>query len=279
MSEQKPNRNWELFKAKADNIRIRTTFALDDAIKEIQYRTVIPPEKHKVSSGLAEAFGGESLTFLKDNLTAKLNPLHPSKDQIRLFQHVIDSADSNDLLLKETRGRLYTGDRPMITKHYEALSRFENTGDPIDRIMDLQRSQESNLTVRWGVEDPFPHGFAVFGRVGMNFSVSLNFITFPEKPLTAEAAQQVLKIPEKQSGFTQHVALFNKGERIIIDREGVFEGDNVKMTDQYYLIGAFDGEGTNRTFWIYGSNRDEHDRMSVSPRVELKSLADQKAEM
>lgn len=134
MSEQKPNRNWELFKAKADNIRIRTTFALDDAIKEIQYRTVIPPEKHKVSSGLAEAFGGESLTFLKDNLTAKLNPLHPSKDQIRLFQHVIDSADSNDLLLKETRGRLYTGDRPMITKHYEALSRFENTGDPIDRI-------------------------------------------------------------------------------------------------------------------------------------------------
>ena len=58
--------------------------------------------------------------------------------------------------------------------------------------------------------------------------------------------------------------LFNKGERIIIDREGVFEGDNVKMTDQYYLIGAFDGEGTNRTFWIYGSNRDEHDRMSVS---------------
>lgn len=263
MSEKRPNRNWELFKA---------------AVKEIQYRTVVPPEKHKVSSGLAEAFGGEGLTFLKDNLTAKLSPLHPSKDQIRIFQHIIDSADSKDLLLKETRVRLHTGDRPMISKHYEALSRLENIDCPFGRTMDLQRSQASSLTVRWGVEDPFPHGFTAFGRVGMNFSVSLNFITFPEKPLTAEDAQKVLKIPEQQSGFTQHVALFNKGERIIIDKEGEFEGNNVKRTDQYYLIGAFDGEGTNRTYWVYGSNGERHDRISVSPRVELKSLAGQKAD-
>ena len=134
MSEEKGGPDWGLLKKKVDNIRIRARFALDRAVDQAKYHAVVSGERHKEASRLAEAFGGEALTFLEDNLTAKLSPLHPTKAQVRIFQYLMDSAEDGSLKLKSTGGKLYTGGRPFVIKHYEVGDRFEATGDLADRL-------------------------------------------------------------------------------------------------------------------------------------------------
>lgn len=274
MGEQR-GPDWDLLKAKADNVRIRTQFALDRTVHEAKYRTVVPGKEHKEASRLSEQFAGEALTFLRDNLTAKLQPLHPTKDQVRIFQYLMDSAYDGNLLLKNTQGRLDSKRRPYVVKHYEAGERFESTGDLADKLAELYQGKDVRMTVRWGVNEPFPHGFAVFGSMGMAMPKSIDFITFPKKPESVADVQEVMQVPEEQSGFTQQVGLYNDGERIIFNREGVYQGEDVALTDQYYLVGAFDGQDTGKTYWLYGSNGEIHDKMSVSPRVGVKQTATQ----
>ena len=276
MSERNHGPDWDLIKAKMDNVRIRVGFALDRAAHEVKYRAVVPNAEHKQAAKLAEAFVGEALTFLKDDLTAKLQPLHPTKEQVRIFQYLMESTDDGSLILKSTEGRLSSDNRPFVVKHYEAGNRFESTGDLADKLTEIYRGQDVRLIVRRGVHEPFPHGFAVFGSIGMTMPGNIDFIAFPDKPQSTEDVQKVMMIPEQQDGFTQRVGVYNKGERIIINREGVYQGEDVAMTDQYHLVGAFDGLDTGKTYWLYGSNSEIHDKMSVSKRVGVKNLAEQR---
>lgn len=278
MSERKQGPDWDLLKARVDHVKISARFALDRVVHELKYRTVVPNEKHKQASGLAEKFAGEGLTFLRDNLTAKLSPLHPTKDQVRIFQYLMDGVDDGSLALRSTEGRLNSDNRPFVVKHYEAGKRFESTGDLADKLTEIYQGKDIRLTVRWGVNEPFPHGFAVFGSIGMAMPRSIDFIAFPDKPQSTEDVQKVMMIPEKQSGFTQRVGVYNNGERIIINREGVYQGEDVALTDQYYLVGGFDGQDTGKTFWLYGSNGEIHNKMSSSQRAGAKNFAEQKAD-
>lgn len=278
MSERKQGPDWDLFKAEANWLKVKTKFALDRVAHELKYRAVVPNEKHKQASRLAEKFAGEGLTFLKDNLTAKLNPLHPTKDQVRIFQCLMDSVDDGSLVLKSTEGKLNSDNRPFVVKHYEAGKRFESTGDLADKLTEIYQGKDVRLIVRWGVNEPFPHGFAVFGSIGMAMPRSIDFIAFPGKPQSTEDVQKVMMIPEKQSGFTQRVGVYNNGGRIIINREGVYQGEDVALTDQYYLVGGFDGQDTGKTFWLYGSNGEIHNKISSSQRAGAKNFAEQEAD-
>lgn len=276
MSEWKRGPDWDLLKVEAEGLLIQTRFALDRAVHKVKYHAVVPDAEHQRTSKLAEAFAGEALTFLRDNPTAKLAPLRPTKDQVKIFQYLMDSVNDSSLKLESTEGRLNSDNRPFVVKHYEAGNRFKFTGDLADELTELYQGKDVRLTVRRGVNEPFPHGFSVFGSMGMAMPRSIDFIAFLDKPQNTEDVQRVMMIPEQQSGFTQQVGVYNNGERIIVNREGVYRGEDVAMTDQYYLVGAFDGQDTGKTYWLYGSNGEIHDKMSVSPRAGVQRFAEQR---
>ncbi|MBU2052147.1 hypothetical protein KKH13_02980 [Patescibacteria group bacterium] len=263
--------DWRLLKTRINYFRTRVELAIGNAKDEMEYRSVVSGEEHERASKLAEAFSGETLSFLADNLTVKLKPVNPSENQLRTFQFLMDSVDDGTLLLGKTGGRLGRQGQPMLFKHYEVSTYLEGDSPIHDAVNFLSKNQV-NLTVRWGVNEPFPHGLAVWGWRGISSVKSIDFITFPQQPFTAEDAQKTLQIPEKQSGFTQSVNVFNKGQRIIIDRNGLYKGEEVSMTDQYFLVGAFDGQETGRTYWLYGAN-EEQNRMTVKSKVEARELA------
>jgi len=73
-----------------------------------------------------------------------------------------------------------------------------------------------------------------------------------------------MSIPDIQSGFTYDVGLYNRGERIVINSTGIYKGKEVSMTDNYHFLGVYDGQDTDRTYWVYGSNEDRDYKMTVS---------------
>lgn len=269
MSEPQPpdNHNWDLMKARLDGFRIRARFAAESAVHEVKYRSATSNQEREQGSLMAEVFTGEAMNFLKDNLTAKLSSLHPTREQVGIFQYLMDNIDDGSLILKGTEGRMWSNNRPFVVKKYQAGERFGSGGDLGSSLTEMYGGKDVHLTTRWGVREPFPHGFAVFGSIGMAMPRSIDFMTLPQKAENPEEVRKLLGIEEQQSGFTQQVGVYNNGERIIINRDGVYQGKNVSMTDQYYLVGAFDGEGTQKTYWLYGSNGEIHDKMSVSQRV------------
>lgn len=268
--------DWRLIKAKIDYFKTMAGFAISDAKHNLEYRAMVPNEVHEQASHLAEAFAGEAMGFLNDNLTAKLKPVNPTNEQLQVFRFLMDSIDDHTLLLKETGGMVWRKTKPLVIKHYRAETDYEGVSI-LESAVKFLSKKSAFLTVRWGVNEPFPHGFAVFGDIGIKSPRSIDFMTFPEQPLTDQDAQRILQIPEKENGFTQSVKVFNKGQRIIVDRDGIYKGEQYLMTDQYFLVGAFDGQETGRTYWLYGSN-GENGRMTVKPKVEARDFAFQKSQ-
>lgn len=84
-------------------------------------------------------------------------------------------------------------------------------------------------------------------------------------------------IPAQQGGLPS-VGVYNNGERIIINKAGVHRGKDIAATDQYYLVGAFDGQDTGRTYWLYGCNSEINEKVTVSQRVGMKDYAKQESD-
>lgn len=271
MSERKRGPDWNLLQtemeAKMLAMRIRAGFALDRAVHGLKYRTEVSSAEHQRASRSAEAFAGEALTFLEGDLMAKLSPLYLTGDQVKIFQNLMDSIGDGSLSLKSTKGRLSGDNRPFVVKHYETGDRF---GDYV------------HLTVRWGVTEPSSHGFAVSGRTGMEEPDVIDFITFPQKPRTIKDVWGVMGISQEDEGGEglnlNQEGVYGDGRRIdLTSRSIMLRGQKIAITHQYYLVGAFDGQDTARTFWLYGNNSKIHDRMSVSQRAGAKNLAEQRA--
>lgn len=71
---------------------------IGNVVSDVKYRAIVPNGEHKQASGMVEAFAGEALSYLNDNLTVKLKPLHPSRSQVSLFQELMESVRNGSLV-------------------------------------------------------------------------------------------------------------------------------------------------------------------------------------
>ncbi len=244
--------NFRFSDPKLQLLYLKARFGTRHAIDELRYKSITTPEERKIGSNMAEAFTGEALDFLKDGMTGKLAPLHPTREQLGIFQFLMSSIDNESLGLVKTQGQIWADNRPFMVKEYRAKEDYGVFGKNVC------------LITRWGLCEPFPHGFAVFGNMGLASPRSIDFITLPMKASEAGEVRKVLGFPEKQNGFTQKIGVYGKGEYIMIEREGVLNGDDISMTERYYLVGAFDGMDTGKTYWLYGCNQETQSQISVS---------------
>ncbi|MEA3355233.1 MAG: hypothetical protein U9Q63_01975 [Patescibacteria group bacterium] len=185
----------------------------------------------------------------------------------------MDSVANGTLFLVSSEGVVDKKKGPFLTQHYKACADAE--GKSVHQKANLLNSKHVNMMVRWGVNEPFPCGLSIWGRVGIKPTQSINFITFPKQPLTAKDAQKTLQIPEVDGKSTQTVGVFNQGKRIIISRKGVYKGKKISMVNQFHLIGSFDGKETGRTYWMYGSN-GANNKTTVTPVVKAYGLVPNK---
>jgi len=262
MSEQNDFDNLDDIREKLERFKIKAEFAVQDIIHDTRFKTLVPANREKTTSLSAEAFAGEAMHFISKNLSKVLKPLNPTHEQISIFQHLLQSIDDGTLVLNKEKGKVDISNRPFIVKHYRTQD-----GDFI--------VNEARLTIRYGVEDPYPHGFTVVGSTSTSVQSSINFITFPKKPKSSTEVLKYLGDGLKKN-VTSSVQVFNKGERLIFDRVGFYRDEEIAVTDQYYLIGPFFGEGTNREYWLYGSNGEDHSKITTTQRAGVRDFAKQR---
>lgn len=266
---------FELAMAKLDNYRMRASRAVKDVIHENKFSKLVSDEQRELASAQAEAFAGETMNFFEENLTAKLKPIAPNKEQVKLFQFLLESIGNKNLVLEKTKGIVLdgsNGERAAITKKYVASDRKDDTGIIEDTLFNLYQKKHVVLHVVWGVDTDFPNKISIFGFVGTK-DPSMHFLTFPEKIENPEQAQKYLQQREVVNGFTSKIGVYGKGKRIVLNSEGKYQGKDVSTTEQFFLIGSFEGEGTERTYWIYGSNNDKKNRMTIKEGSSVKDLA------
>lgn len=268
MSEQHPNPQWELIKAKMDGLRLRARFAADGFIHDTKYKMIVPPEKQKEASTTAEVFAGEVMDFIKDNPSGKLKAVQPTREQLSLVYYLLDSVADGSLLLEKTEGRV-NNDRPYLVKVYRAGQPQEESGDLTSQLTELFTKKSATFVVRWDVNKGFPLGFTIFGDIGLSLPKTMDFLTLPQKAETPAQIEEHLGTNSKKC----KVGVYQNGERIIFNRETVYQGKEYSMTDQYYLVGAFDGEGTGKIYWVYGKNDDKHHKMTVREGVGVRQFA------
>lgn len=260
MSEQPSfNPKWELAKLKvagAISKVLRIPELPAKVNNQVNYKLLVSESEHQQELRKAEAFAGEVLDFFAQNTGTKLASLRPSGEQLRMFNFLLESVDQGSLIRKKTEIAVDWSRRPVIEMRYEN-SKGYISGEEHRFVI---------CGVTWGVKEPYPHRLTVSGIENLSSIDELSFIALPIKPKSSQEAQEVLKVREKTQGEVSKVDVFSHGDRITIDTEGSSNGKDYSATEQYFFIGAFDGEETGRTYWLYGSN-SAHNRYTESVRV------------
>lgn len=269
----KNNPKWDLMNARLDNFRLKVRFATEGFIHDTKFKAMVSKEEQVKASEMSEVFAGEVMGFIKENPSGILKPLQPTREQMGLVYFLLDSIEQEDLVLEETNGRIQkeTG-RSYLAKVYKT-SQNQGEDDFSSRVKDFFTKKEATLVIRYDVSTQSPVGFAMLGNMGMTSVKTMDFLVFPEKVETSGQVEDHLGIIKSKD---YSVGVYQKGERIVLDRSATHKGEEYNMTDQYYLVGAFDGEGSRKTYWIYGKNDDKHHKMSVRGRVGSQQFATQK---
>lgn len=237
--------NWEKLEFRLRKAVLATRFAAKDVIQEARYRSVVSLKEHARADVMAQAFGSEAMDFIRENPTGILKPVYPTHEQMQVFYNLFENIDQGRLILEKITGRIgVSTNKPYIVHEY---------------VADKPESKNVRLTTKWGVQDDFALGFSVFRKAQ---AISISFLILPGKAENSHKVGQIIGKGFKKKGIS--VGVFENGERIVFNREGVHKGKELAITDQFYLLGVFDGETTQKTYWVYGNNSVKHSRVSRS---------------
>lgn len=265
-SEQHPNYKWELIKSSANYLRTSAEFAAKDLIDDIKYKSLVNQNEHERASVITDVFTSEVLDFLKVNPSGKLKTLQPTKEQLAVVNILLNSVTEETLLLRRTMTGVYKK-KPFLAKIYDTKQPEEENIDIYSQVQHLLNIKKSSIAVRWDVRNEYPLGFDIYGEIGTTFPKRISFLVLPQKAETPE------QVKENLWNKDSNIGVYQDGERIIINNTFTYKGREHNTTDQYYLIDAFDGEGTNKTYWLYGSNEDKQHKISVREKIDIKEMA------
>lgn len=264
--EQHPNDKWEQIKLSADNLRFKAEFTARSLIDNIKYKSLVNSSEHENASVITDIFTSEVMDFLKVNPSGKLKTLQPTREQVEIINHLINSVTDETLLLKETMTGVYK-EKPFLVKIYDTRQPEQKNLDVHTQVQLLLNAKESTIAVRWGIKNEYPIGFDIYGNIGTTYPERICFLVLPQKAETPE------QVKENLMNKDSNIGVYQNGERIIINNTFMYKGREHNATDQYYLVGAFDGEGTKKTYWIYGSNEEKQQKVSVGEKSGVKEMS------
>ncbi len=243
-------------------------------IDNIRFQRRVPSEQREEAIREAREFISEAMDFLRKN-PDKLKPIRPDRTQMGLLYLLFESIEAGGLTLAYRNGKIREDNgRPCIIELYRAMSRSSERRQEL--VLHLEREVSLNVQVEIGEGDRrLPRRFSVYGRIGLDVTSGASFLGLPEKAESPEQVGNILGIGERED-FS--VGVYGNGERIVINSWSVDGKEEGKITEQYYLLGAFKGEKTGE-FWLYGCNQERDFRVSVKRREGAGQLAPQWVEV
>jgi hypothetical protein len=232
--------------------------------RELQYTALVPKEAREEASRNAQLFAGELLAFIKNNPTGLLAPLHLTFQQFQVVDYLLDSAENEALPLVKNRG-IKSGDREFHVATYQTND-WDYDGTFADRLNTVFHGRDITYATRWDHDSTIAPWAWISGRAGRT-DLGLEFIATDKKLETSDALHRIVGFEPKTKQSTTEIGLFQNGERLIINHEIAYKQEDVFVTEQYYLLGAFDGEDTNQTYWLYGNNHDKHYQQTSKEKV------------
>lgn len=274
---QKPDFNLRdklmLIKLRLEMLAIRQKINLISAAREVKYRMCVSPEKDSHAREMALAFAGEAIDFLGDNLSAKLSPINPTREQINLFNFFLRKFDDGVFCVNYFRGVDSIGN-PYLLIRLDAKEEFQ---DPILASLGLYSEFSGSFTVTWLVNRDYPFALGLTGLLpaGYGYTNGIDFLVMPEKPSDSTQIMSFLGLDERDKNKKITIGLYGRAERIVFNTETQLNREDISLTTQYFLLGSFEGTITNKTYWLYGSNKDRHQKKGVRPKVQVGELAPQ----
>lgn len=141
-------------------------------------------------------------------------------------------------------------------------------------ILESFREIHGQFGINWDTTKHFPISFSIDGRIGHKDSGKIKFLAFPEKPKNSDHLKEMGITPSTDSPDKYRYGVFGDGKRLSFDIGVKFQGKQVEVTDQYFLLGSFESV-TGRTYWIYGENEERHHKQNFSESLPVMSLAPQ----
>ncbi len=222
---------------------LKGKYTCERAIDDARFKYQVSEKEIQASLELASLFQGEALSMLQHVNPYTLQGLKLHPQQMHWIGILLETAKNNPPLTTTIQGKVDDTLGPYTSTQYRAYDQFSDT--------------RATLTTRFGISENFPHGFSVVGDSSIDRQGGLTFITFPEKPSSPAYVKEILKIPEPTDEWSRHIYLYNAGDRIFSVESCIDDREEISRTGNYYYVGSFHGEGTNRQYALYGSNNND----------------------
>lgn len=237
----------------ANSWNIRVNAGIDRLVNGIHFTLGTNPKERRHAFEQVEAFRSDVLRYLSDSdLSNMLLSMRASNSQIALAEFLIERHRHGRIKTVESIGRVSPSGIPYVAHHSEG-SLGEEDRHTLHSFLDAsQNYKHVNFIVRWGVRQPYAHGFGIFGELGSFVRGSLNFLTLP-KP--AESESQVLThlgLGHMGNGETDSVRIADQGNAFHLTRR--FKNGE-ELSTHYTALGDFLGRHTRQKFVLYGENQ------------------------
>lgn len=244
--------DWDRIKSHAGLLRNTADIAINQVTNQIHYIMRTSSSERMQASIHAEAYQAEMLKFLSQQSMQRIQGiLHLSNPQVAVTEFLLERYQRGKLLLTQSRGRIGQTGLPYIVKSYESTLGREQPMTLHSLLDESKRSKNASLTIRWGTRSPVAHGFHIFGQVGSPLSGMQDFVTLPSKANHPNELQTLMGLAPDAYGMTQHIYVFDGGERFVIDKTPK-RGNTAGRISEYVLLGNFRGNHTKLHHWMYG---------------------------
>lgn len=257
------------------SMSVEARYLIQDIKNRIQTRLALSREDIERVGYNCREFIGDFCSFLSENPSAILTPIHPDRYQLSLVYLFLEQVGKaavrerkshySSVKFSETAPRYFTSFQAKVPDP-EAPNYFHPLISNMNIVWDMKRSYPEHVRI-WGnlslaalVRRQGP-----FDRQAM-FPEDINFLFFPIKIETPEQAIQLNPRDFASSRKEQReIAILEGGKKINVTTRYNHKKGQVTLNRSHVLLGHF--ENQSQSFWVYGNN----EKFNQSAKVSLRS--------
>lgn len=257
------------------SMSLEARYLIRDIKNRIQTRLALSREDIEKAGYNCREFIGDFCSFLSENPSAILTPIHPDRYQLSLVYLFLEQVGKATVREKKRyySSVIFSGTAPRYFTAFQA-----EVTDPEDP--NFFPPLRSNINIRWDMRRSYPEHVHIWGDLSLAalrlrqgpfdrkamFPENINFSFFPIKIETPEQASQL-----NPWDFASHrkeqreIAILEGGKKINVTTRYNHKKEQVTLTQSHVLLGHFDNQ--SQSFWVYGNN----EKFNQSAKVPLIS--------
>lgn len=234
-------------------------FAITKFFRKIEanshFKDITSPAERQRTSLQADRFLQDISLFISEKFDqTALNERF--SDQLKLKPYQIKAikllkqyVEDGYITCKSTFGSFDSYGRPYTEKNYTARKPNFKIVRNVESMLSNLSSDFLNISINYPIDESSSHKrLSLTGNILSKDIGNINFISMPYKPRDCKNVINLLGLDGTVDGFTYQP--FYYGDRISIN----MDNGKLQRTEQYYFLGAFEGQQTQQMHYIYGCN-------------------------